>query len=128
MADQLKPYRPPVTRLVEKGGNTITTHVFLCGGKACTKHLALDAGDQAWEALKEKSRQVDPILGQAQMYRTRVSCLRICTQGPILLAYPQGKWHQNVTADQVDGVVDHLLANDGTAHPLEFHTHPLKSK
>lgn len=97
-------------------------HFFLCTGPDC---CTPEAGESAWQALKAtvKARFAKP--WDAKMYRTRVDCLRMCQEGPIAVCYPQGKWFRGVTADQVDGVVDHLLSGKSDLHPLEFTRNPL---
>src|SRR3954462_14931062 len=64
-------------------------HVFLCVGPDC---CAPEVGLAAWEVLKKllKERGLSLSTGPNACYRTKVQCLRICTQGPILVVYPGG--------------------------------------
>lgn len=100
----------------------VETHLFLCTGPDC---CTPEEGEAAWQALKGKVKALFPNLSEARVYRTRVKCLRICKDGPIAVAYPQGKWFQGVTADKVDDVVEHLARGESMPHPLEFTCHPL---
>lgn len=104
------------------GIDHVETHLFLCTGPTC---CAEADGEASWHALKAKVKEVYPQLPLARMYRTRANCLRICKEGPIAVAYPQGKWFQGVTADRVGELVDYLCSGSTEPHPLEFKQHPL---
>ena len=52
----------------------------------------------------------------------------MCQEGPTAVCYPQGKWFRGVTADRVDGLIDHILSGDPEPHPLEFTANPLPRK
>jgi len=108
--------------LARHGGAAARQHVFLCTGDSC---CSSEVGEAAWKALKDHLRALYPDLTQAEIYRTRVKCLRICTQGPIAVCYPEGRWFQGVTAEQVPGLVAHIASGSPQAHPLEFYRHPL---
>lgn len=104
------------------GISQVETHLFICTGPdCCTPEL----GMESWQALKAKIKQKYPRLPESKIYRTKVGCLRICKEGPIAVAYPQGKWFQNVTPDRVGELVEYLDSGDPAPHPLEFKEHPL---
>lgn len=83
-------------------------HVFLCIGPDCCPP---EVGDAAWQALKKelKDRNLSLSVGPNACYRTKVQCLRICTNGPIAVVYPEGTWYQGMTADRIPRFVrEHL--------------------
>jgi (2Fe-2S) ferredoxin len=83
-------------------------HVFLCIGPDC---CSPDVGDAAWQALKRelKDRSLSLCRGPNECYRTKVQCLRICTNGPIVVVYPEGTWYSGMTADRIPRFVhEHL--------------------
>jgi (2Fe-2S) ferredoxin len=100
-------------------------HFLLCTGPDCCSE---EDGQAAWLKLKDKIRALWPRMREAKMYRTKVGCLRMCQEGPTALCYPEGKWYRGVTADQVEGLVDHILSGDPAPHPLEFTHNPLPKK
>ena len=100
-------------------------HLLLCTGPDCCTE---ETGKAAWGALKQATRERFPKLPEARMYRTKVGCLRMCQDGPIAVCYPQGTWFRGVTADQVPGVVDHLLSGSTDPHPLQFAANPLSNE
>jgi (2Fe-2S) ferredoxin len=84
-------------------------HVFLCIGPDC---CTPETGAAAWQALKKelKERNLSLSVGPNACYRTKVQCLRICTNGPILVVYPEGTWYQGMTADRIPRFVgEHLV-------------------
>ena len=88
--------------VVDKLGiDRIKRHIFLCvGEKCCSQEL----GMKTWDFLKERCRQADA--AEVGVYRTKVSCLRICQKGPIALVYPEGVWYGNVTIDACKRIFD----------------------
>ena len=107
----------------QMGVSAAETHLFLCVGPDCCSEAE---GMESWGALKRAHKERFPKLSEAGIYRTKVGCLRICKQGPIAVAYPQGKWFHSVTPDQVEGILDYLQNGTTGKHPLEFLDHPLK--
>jgi (2Fe-2S) ferredoxin len=96
-------------------------HLLLCTGPDC---CTPETGDSAWQAVKAKVKALYPKPWEAKMFRSKAACLRMCQDGPIAVCYPQGKWFRGMTADQVDGVIDHLLSGKTEPHPLEFTQNP----
>ena len=103
----------------------VETHLFICTGPDC---CTPETGVESWQAVKAKVKELYPRLPEAKMYRTKVNCLRICKQGPIALAYPQGKWFRGVTPERVDELLDYLDSGSLEPHPLEFKARPLPPK
>jgi (2Fe-2S) ferredoxin len=87
-------------------------HVFLCVGDACCSAIGKDGAQAAWDALKDelKRRNLSLATGPAACYRTKVSCMRICAGGPIIVVYPEGIWYGGMTADRIPRFVqEHLI-------------------
>ena len=96
-------------------------HLLLCAGTQC---CTSEDAQAAWNALKAKTRAMYPKADEAKVYRSQAACLRMCQDGPIAVCYPQGRWFRGVTADKVDGLVDHLVSGKTDPHPLEFAANP----
>ncbi len=79
----------------------------------------------AWKALKAKIKSLFPNMREPRIYRARVKWLRICREGPTAVCYPHGKWYHGATAEEIDGLIDHIHSGDAEPHPLEFTANPL---
>jgi (2Fe-2S) ferredoxin len=83
-------------------------HVFLCIGPDC---CTSETGQASWNALKALLKDKDLTLsrGPNECYRTKVQCLRVCTQGPILVVYPEGTWYHGMTVGRMPRFVQEHL-------------------
>ena len=104
------------------GIRNVDTHLFLCTGPDC---CTPEEGMAAWQAVKRTVKELNPLLSESSIYRTKVQCLRVCKGGPIAVAYPQGKWFHGVNEANAPGVVAYLQSGAAGPHPLEFIAHPL---
>jgi (2Fe-2S) ferredoxin len=97
-------------------------HVFLCTGPDC---CSPQVGLEAWTALKEelKDRRLD--LGSNGCYRTKVGCLRICTQGPTMVVYPEGARYSGMVAARMPILVQEHLVDGQPVKEWMFASNPL---
>jgi (2Fe-2S) ferredoxin len=99
-------------------------HVFLCiGEECCTK----EDGQAAWEALKKelKDRNLSLSIGPNACYRTKVQCLRVCSNGPIVVVYPEGTYYHGMTADKIPEFVQNHLIDGQPIEEWVFARNPL---
>jgi len=92
----------------------ISHHLLLCAtpSKAlCCPDPAVGAA--SWSRLKQLVRELgleDPARHEGIVLRTKADCLRICTDGPILLVWPDGVIYGGVTAERIEPILrQHLL-------------------
>lgn len=91
----------PSAAFARTGIATARRHLFLCAGPDC---CSPEQGLATWEHLKTAVRERALLV-----MRTKAACLRICTDGPWLVVYPEGIWYSQVTPERFDRIRrDHL--------------------
>ena len=117
--------RPELARIAEtlKIGQ-YHRHVFLCVGEECCTKAE---GEAAWEVLKRelKDRHLSLGIGPNACYRTKVGCLRVCKNGPILVVYPEGTYYFGMTADMIPEFVQKHLVDGQPIEDRIFVRNPL---
>jgi hypothetical protein len=68
-------------------------HIFLCVDAAEPKCCPREQTLASWDFLKNRLKELNLAGAQPLVYRTKASCLRVCTRGPIAVVYPEGVWY-----------------------------------
>lgn len=99
-------------------------HVLLCTGPNC---CTPEVGLEAWEALKKELKEKGLLTGDHACYRTKVGCLRICTEGPTMVVYPEGTWYHGMTAERIPRFVQEHLEQNRPIGEWLFAQNPLNN-
>ena len=100
----------------------LSTHVFVCTGKSCSKNESEATLGKFWEILAEKGL----LYGkrgtlEGSVIVTTCGSLGLCTVGPAVLIYPEGVWYYGVTpADVLDIVEQHIVGGQVVERLLAY--------
>lgn len=107
------------------GVGHIRRHIFLCADQTEPKCAPRERTLVAWEYLKRRLNELGLTSGDAVIYRTKANCLRMCTQGPIAVVYPDGTWYHSADPPVLERIIEEHLVGGVPVAAYAFAMDPL---
>jgi len=97
-------------------------HLLLCTAGKCAPE---EQANRSWDYLKRRIRELGLLDIDGGVYRSKVDCLRICRQGPIMLSYPDGTWYHSCSPEVIERILQEHVIAGSVVEEYAFASNPM---
>jgi (2Fe-2S) ferredoxin len=93
-------------------------HVIVCTGGFCSPG---HRGRELYSLLSQLLQREDLLFGPRRIKRGETPCLGVCSDGPVMVVYPEGVWYARVTPRLLERIVVEHLRDGRVVDEAVFH-------
>ena len=88
-------------------------HLFFCAHERDSGHCCMNKrSKKAQKHAKRRIKQLG-LKGDERIRINQTDCLGVCSQGPVVIVYPEGVWYRYQDKDDIDQIIEqHLVAGN----------------
>lgn len=93
-------------------------HVIVCTGGFCSPG---HRGREIYSLLSQLLHRENLLFGPTRVKRGETPCLGVCSDGPVVVVYPEGVWYARVTPKLLERIVVEHLREGRVVDEAVFH-------